>query len=55
MLVCAVRGKVPIHDTIIVAEKKDVHINRARVKHGGCFVTSWDNTMALEHVTIYFV
>ena len=52
---CAVRGKVSIHDTIIVAEIKRRAYKQSESKNGACCVASGDNNMALEHVTIHFV
>ena len=52
---CAVRGKVSIHDTIIVAEIKRRAYKQSESKNGACCVASGDNNMALEHLTIHFV
>jgi len=45
----------PFMTQSLLLKIKDVHINRVRVKHDVCFVTSRDNNTALEHITIHFV
>jgi len=52
---CAVRRKVPIQDTIIVAENRRSAYKQSEGKNGACFVASRANHVTFEHVTIYFV
>ena len=46
---CAARGKVSIHNTIIVAEIKRRAYKQSESKNGACFVASRDNNRARNH------